>query len=59
MRFSVITSALALTSAASAAITAQQMTSNIDAITQKVPIHPSLDDLASINCFHILVFGDQ
>jgi hypothetical protein len=36
MRVAVITSALALASSAAAAVTAQQMVSNIDAITQKV-----------------------
>lgn len=39
MRFSMITSTLALAGAANAAISAQQMVANIDAITSKVRVH--------------------
>jgi hypothetical protein len=57
MRFSVIASALALTNAASAAVTAQQMTSNIDAITQKSSETNDLAKTLSITNFFSVAPG--
>lgn len=57
MRLTLISSALALASTATAAVTAQQMTANIDAITEKVIIAVSLKHSTLLN--NLIVISSQ